>query len=172
MNPATASAEPLGGAARVKSASCGLVVGPGWRLANSVLPVLPIRNSALLPRAKRSAGIVGWPPPSIIVRTGAGRLHIGVSKMSLRAHAALRSVGLFFPARSNAARLRTRARPRDSFHARTTVRASWHRSSTHEPTASAVRSPSAISEPKQWPARRCSSALQSPEFRSAAVSAI
>src|SRR5580704_4760720 len=41
MKSATAAAEPLDEPPGEKPGLCGLAVGPGWRLANSVVTVLP-----------------------------------------------------------------------------------------------------------------------------------
>src|SRR5712691_22345 len=43
MKSATAAAEPLDDPPGVWPGLCGLAVGPGWRLANSVVTVLPSR---------------------------------------------------------------------------------------------------------------------------------
>ncbi len=43
MKSATAAAEPLDEPPGEKAGSCGFDVGPGWRLANSVVTVLPSR---------------------------------------------------------------------------------------------------------------------------------
>src|SRR3979490_2986315 len=43
MPSATAAAEPLDEPPGVWAGLCGLAVGPGWRLANSVVTVLPSR---------------------------------------------------------------------------------------------------------------------------------
>jgi len=43
MKSATAAAEPLDEPPGVWAGLCGLAVGPGWRLANSVVTVLPSR---------------------------------------------------------------------------------------------------------------------------------
>ncbi len=43
MKSATAAAEPLDEPPGVKAGSCGFAVGLGWRLANSVVTILPMR---------------------------------------------------------------------------------------------------------------------------------
>src|SRR5215469_15544144 len=58
IKSATAAAEPLDDPPGEKSGSCGFVVGPGWRLANSVVTVLPSRTP---PAARGSAAALASP---------------------------------------------------------------------------------------------------------------
>src|SRR5215470_5202129 len=58
MKSATAAAEPLDDPPGVNPGSCGFVVGPGWRLANSVVTVLPSRTP---PAARGNAAALASP---------------------------------------------------------------------------------------------------------------
>jgi len=63
MKSATAAAEPLEEPPGVRVRSCGLRVGPGWRLANSVVTVLPSRRPpAFRDKAMHDASRSGWRP--------------------------------------------------------------------------------------------------------------
>lgn len=60
---ATAAAEPEEEPPGVRVASCGLRVGPGWILANSVVTVLPSTTApALRISATQAASAEGWCP--------------------------------------------------------------------------------------------------------------
>ena len=64
-------------AARACASGCaGCEVGPGWRLANSVVTVLPSRIAAGRARQRRRAGIEARPAAGIDRRAVAGR-HVG-----------------------------------------------------------------------------------------------
>ena len=82
MKSATAAAEPLDEPAGVRARSCGLRVGPGCRLANSVVTVLPRSTPpALRDSATQAASRSGRRPLWIGVPHSVGRSK--VSMMSL-----------------------------------------------------------------------------------------
>ena len=63
IKSATAAAEPLDEPPGVNAGSCGFDVGPGWRLANSVVIVLPSRMPpAALGNAAALASLGGHHP--------------------------------------------------------------------------------------------------------------
>ena len=63
MKSATAAADPLDEPPGVKAGSCGFEVGPGWRLANSVVTVLPSRMPpAAFGKAAALASLAGHHP--------------------------------------------------------------------------------------------------------------
>ena len=79
MKSATAAAEPLDEPPGVRVRSCGLRVGPGCRLANSVVTVLPSSTPpALRDSATQAASRSGWRPLWIGVPHS-----VGMSKVSM-----------------------------------------------------------------------------------------
>ncbi len=95
---ATAAAEPEDEPPGVCAALCGLVVGPGWRLANSVVTVLPRMTALAVRQSATQAASPNGTLPCEDRRVVAGRHVVGVDDVlhahrHAAQHAAFRRVG-------------------------------------------------------------------------------
>ena len=158
MKSATAAAEPLDEPPGEKPGSCGFVVGPGWRLANSVVTVLPSR---MPPAARGNAAALAsrGGPAADIDRRAVGRRHVGGVEDVLEAERHPVQQGLF-------ARSVDLARPGQSRLAGEMAPRADHRLALGDPrrgssatTASAVSSPLSIRRTRLVAGRRCGSAF-------------
>ena len=92
MKSATAAAEPLDEPAGVRARSCGLRVGPGCRLANSVVTVLPSSDAAGLAGQRDAGGVASGLAAFVDRRAPFGRQVEGVDDvLDAERHAGERS---------------------------------------------------------------------------------
>ncbi len=94
MKSATAAAEPLDEPPGVRLRSCGLRVGPGCRLANSVVTVLPSSSAAGLARQRDAGGVALRLPAFVDRRAPFGRHVLRVDDvLDAERHAGERALG-------------------------------------------------------------------------------